>query len=93
MEAEDNFLSPFTVENKDKLYIPFSGQAGTEDIAKDVLRADDTGKEARDAFIENQLKRSTNFFEPVKHLNLKSLGRMNKRSHTTSSDNKVVQCK
>ena len=93
MEAIESFLNPFTIGNKDKLYILSSGQAATEDIAKDVLRADDVGKEARNAFIENRLKQNRDFFEPVKRMYLKTLGGMNKRLRTRSSDNKVVQYK
>lgn len=56
MEAVESFLNPFAVENQDKLYILSSGQAATEDIAINVIRADGAGKEARDSFIENRLK-------------------------------------
>jgi len=93
IEAVQSFLNPFTVDTKDKLLIISSGQAATDDIERDVLRAENVGTAARDAFIEDRLKNNKNFFEPVKRQNLKTLGRMNKKSTMKSLDNKVVQFK
>ena len=93
IEAIQSFLNPFAVDNQDKLYILSSGQAATDDIAKDVLRADDVGNGDRDNFIENRLKHNTDFFEPIKRNKLKTLGDMHKKLIIKSPNNKICQYK
>ena len=93
IEAVQSFLNPFTVDTKDKLLILSSGKAATQDVEHDVLRAEEVGAEAHDAFIEDRLKNNINFFEPIKKQNLKTLGFMNKKSTKKSGDNKIVQFK
>ena len=63
------------------------------DIATDVLRAEKEGKEAREAFIKDRLEKNDNIFEPIKRLNLKTLGNMNKQMKVTTASNKVIQYK
>ena len=93
IEAIQSFLSPFEVDSQDKLVILSSGQAATDEIAKDVLRAEEVGKNARDAFIEDRLKKAKNFFQPIKRQSLKTLGEMKKKTTIKSLGNKVVQYK
>ena len=92
IEAIRSFLNPFTVDIKDKLLILSSGQAATDDIESDVLRAEKVGTAARDEFIEERLQNNKDFFEPIKRQNLKTLGRMSKKT-IKSLDNKVLQFK
>lgn len=66
IEAIQSFLIPFTVDTKDKLLILSSGQAASDDVEHDVLKADKVGAAARDEFIEERLKNNMDFFEPVK---------------------------
>ena len=92
-EAVESFLNPFMVEDHDKLVSLSSGASATPDIATDVLRAEKAGKEAREAFIKDRLEKNDNFFEPIKRLNLKTLGNMNKQMKVTTASNKVIQYK
>ena len=93
IEAVQSFLNPFTVDTRDKLLILSSGQAASDDIEHDVLGADGIGIAARDAFIEERLKHSKDFFEPIKRRILKTLGGMNKKSKMKSQDSKLLQFK
>ena len=92
-EAVESFLNPFMVEDHDKLVSLSSGASATPDIATDVLRAEKAGKEAREAFIKDRLEKNDNFFEPIKRLNLKTHGNMNKQMKVTTASNKVIQYK
>jgi len=91
-EAVESFLNPFSVDNKDQLLILSSGAAASEDVQKDVLRSEQTGRDAKDAFIAARLKTGKDFFEPIKRPSLKTLGDMSKTKITTTK-NKVVQYK
>ena len=79
LDAVQSFINPFTVD--------------TDEIENDVLRAEEIGRAARDAFIEDRLKNNRDFFEPIKRQNLKTLGGMNKKCAKKSTDNKVLQFK
>ena len=57
---------------KDKLLILSSDEVATVYIQHDVLRADYIGRTARDAFIEDRLMDSREFFEFIKTKNLKT---------------------
>ena len=92
-ETVEIFINPFMVEDHDKLISVSSGAAATADIASDVLRAEAAGKEAKETFIRDRLEKNDNFFEPIKRLNLKTLGDMNKKLKVTTANNKVVQYK
>ena len=93
LDAVQSFINPFTVDTKDKLLILSSGQAATDEIENDVLRAEEIGRAAHDAFIEDRLKNNRDFFEPIKRQNLKTLGGMNKKCAKKSTDHKVLQFK
>ena len=95
-KAEDAvkcFINPFDLGTKDKLMILSSGSAASEDVTRDVLRADKAGKEARDVFVTKQLESGKDFFQPVKRLKLNTLEDMNKKVKVTTSKNKIVQYK
>ena len=93
MSAVRSFLSPFSEECRDRLVILSSGATASPSIEADVLRAEKAGAEAKEAFIETRLKQNKGFFEPIKRLNLKTLGDMDKSSKVTTSKNKVLQFK
>ena len=92
-EAVESFINPFIVDDQDKLISLSSGAAATELIATDVLGAEKSGKEAQKAFIKDRLEKNEYFFEPVKRMNLRTLGDMNKNMKVTTANNKVVQYK
>uniref|UniRef100_UPI00358E53D5 uncharacterized protein n=3 Tax=Myxine glutinosa TaxID=7769 RepID=UPI00358E53D5 len=92
-EAIESFLNPFDVETKDKLLILSSGAAASDDVVKDVLAAENLGRRAKEAFIIERLQTDSKFFEPVKRMNLRTLGSMNKVSIISSGKQKVIQYK
>ena len=90
-EAVESFMNPFEVESETQLMIPSSGATASEEVQKDVLRAEQAGKDANEAFITTRVEAGRDFFEPVKCFNLKTLADMNKKSKVTTTKNKVVQ--
>ena len=62
--AVRSFLNPFSSDCKGKMLILSSGAAG---------------KEAKNNFTTERIETSTNFFEPITRLKLKTLGDMSKR--------------
>jgi len=89
-EAVESFMNPFEVERKDHLLIISSGATASDEVQKDVLRAEQAGRDAQEAFITARLEAGQDFFEPVKRLNLKTLADMNKQTKVTTTKNKVV---
>ena len=90
-DAVRSFLNPFSSDCKENLLILSSGAAASVEVQRDVLRAEAAGKEAKNNFITERLETSTNFFEPIKRLKLKTLGDMSKRGKVTAIQNKLVQ--
>ena len=88
-EAVESFINPFMIDDKDKLVSLSSGATATKPIEMEVLRAEKAGKDAKDIFIKDRLEKNINFFDPVKRLNLKTLGDMEKKSTVTTTKNKV----
>ena len=72
-EAINSFMDPFNIGSNDELIVLSSGAAASEDIAADVLSAEEKGVTARDHFIESRLRKGQNFFDPITRMNLKSL--------------------
>ena len=46
MEAINNFINPFTIEDKDRLYCPSSGAPVPSNVENDILMSDEIGKKA-----------------------------------------------
>ncbi len=85
------FNDPLRVPDTEKLYI--SSGAPAIDVEKDVLRAEATGKQAKENFIENRLMKKQGFFEPIKRLNLKTMDHMHKSVKLSTSQNKSIEFK
>ena len=90
-EAVESFVNPFSTESQEQLLILSSGAAASHEVQRDVLRAEEAGKDAKETFIATRLIPGCNFFEPIKRLNLKTLGDMNKKGKVTTTKSKVVQ--
>ena len=89
MNAFTNFLSPFdTSLDKDAICNVSSGAAVPEEIMKDLL----TGTKARTKFVEQRLKRYTNFFQPITKMGLKTMADTKKKVKLNSSQSKVIEC-
>ena len=70
-DAITGWLNPFTIPNKDKLYILSSGSPVSEEVADDVLRAEKAGNDAKNAFIDQRLLTTVvDFFDSIKKLKL-----------------------
>lgn len=64
-----NFTNPFSLDNKDHLYSLASGAPVSLEVELDVLHAEATGKEAKEAFIQDRFVNGSSevlFFEPIK---------------------------
>jgi len=78
VDAFENFLNPFSVKKKDKLYCVPSAAAVPPEIEKDLLEAEKKGKEARKEFVHERLKKGEKFFEPIRKQKLKTMANMKK---------------
>ena len=56
MEAISQFTNPWKRADKEKLYCIPSGVPVSEEIEKDILRADELGKTLKKTFIQERLK-------------------------------------
>jgi len=92
-DAVCSFINPFDAEVKDNLVVLSSGATVPDDIAKDILDAEKTGKEARDKFINDRLEKNKDFYQPIKKTNLKTFKDMNMKMKVTAKENKVIQYK
>ena len=91
MDTICSFMNPFETEDHEAVFCLSSGAPASKDIAKDVLRADEYGKAAKDIFITTRLKNNDLFFQPVKRSNLKTMADMNKTVRVTTSKAKSVE--
>lgn len=91
IEAVESFLNPFELGSTDNLFILSSGAAVSAEVQRDVLRAEQAGKVAKDVFIATRLEKGCDFFEPIKRLGLKTFANMNKKSKVTTTTHKVIQ--
>ena len=92
ISAIRNFTNPFSLVDKNRLYSLASGAPVSPEVELDVLRAEETGKEAKDAFIKDCFingSSETLFFEPMKRQNLKTMEASNKTVKLTASQGKV----
>ncbi|KAK6184936.1 hypothetical protein SNE40_007284 [Patella caerulea] len=91
--AIQSFINPFTILDKTKLYCLSSGAPASLQVTTDVLKADDAGLKAKQAFIRERLETSEKFFDPIKRLNLKTMATMNKSIKLTTTQNKTIEYK
>ena len=67
MEAINNFINPFTIEDKDMLYCLSSGAPVPSNVENDILMSDEVGKKAHKQFIQDRvIDKSISFHTPVK---------------------------
>ena len=95
VSAIQSFTNPFSVPDKDHLYSIASGAPASPEVEADVLRAEDIGKEAKEAFIQDRFVNGSSesqFFDPIKRLKLKTMEASNKSVKLTASQGKVC-CK
>ena len=93
INAIQSFADPFSIDDTANLYNIASGAPAPVAVAVDVLRAEQAGKDAKDAFIRDRLEKKDKFFDPIKRLCLKTMADSNKSVKLKTSKNKVVEYK
>ena len=93
LSAFNSFMDPFNIEERTSLFSISSGAKLPLNIEEDVLKSDQKGKRMKEQFIEERLKQNSNFFDPVKKLNLKTMADTSKTTKVKTSNNKVVELK
>ena len=89
--AIENFINPFTIDNKERLYSLASGAPVPPEVEKDVLNAEAMGKAAKSHFVARLESGDPNsFFDPIKRQKLKTMESCNKKITLTSSEGKVM---
>ena len=92
ISAIRNFTNPFSSVDKDHLYSLASGAPVSPEVEVDVLRAEASGKEAKELFIRDRFvngSSETLFFEPITRQKLKTMEDSNKTIKLTASQGKV----
>ena len=72
-----NFTNPFSLCDKERLYNLASGAPVSAEVEHDVLRAEEVGKKAKEAFIRDRFQNGSRemFLEPIKkHVGIQMLG-------------------
>ncbi|GFR63838.1 hypothetical protein ElyMa_000165100 [Elysia marginata] len=97
MGAIKGFLNPFTVDDKANLFVLSSGSPAPADIANDVLNAEQKGRQERDKFIGERLKKAAetakDFFERLPQMKLKTLEKTNKSLKLATSKGNFIRFK
>ena len=94
--AVNGFLNPFEINNKTRLYIISSGAPVSQDIERDVMRAEEAGHAAKEKFVRERLlkvegEENHDFYDRLPKLKLLTMAKTNKKTKLTSSQGKLVQ--
>ena len=92
MEAINNFINPFTIEDKDTLYCLSSGAPVPSNVENDNLMSDEIGKKAHKQFVQGRLiDKTVSFHAPVKKQNLKTFANQAKTSLVQGKARKNIE--
>ena len=69
LDEFDSFFHHFSIDGDEKLYCIASGKPATPEVESAVMSAESAGKEAKDEFIEERLKKK--FFESIRRQGVK----------------------
>ena len=87
VETINNFINPFTIEDKDTLYCPSSSAPVPSNVENDILMSDEIGKKAYKQFVQDRLTDKTvSFHVPVKKQRITTI---NKRLFTSTSSERT----
>jgi hypothetical protein len=90
MQAVQNFVNFFEVENKNEFYCLFSGTLAPKEVENDLTGADKTGKLAYMGFVRKRLlERRVNFYDSTKKLKLKIFTKIAKTVKVASKSKKT----
>ena len=87
-----SFLNPFDIE-EDGLVCLLSGASVPPDISKDIETAEDRGRQAKDTFINDRLKKNEDFFAPLTKEKLKTFADIGKMVLVKTTQNKTIEYK
>ena len=92
MTAIRCFGNPFTIANKKKLYCLSSGVPCSDEVEEQVLSAEATGKNLKDAFIQERFQDKPNkyFFDKNPRNKLLTMEAGNKRVKLSTTQGKVL---
>lgn len=90
IDAFDSFMNPFRIDSDEKLYCIASGKPATPEVESAVMSAESVGKQAKDEFIEERLKKDQKFFEPIRRQRLKTFADMGKAVVVKTTNNRHV---
>ena len=91
--AIQSFLNPFDVSDHDKLYCISSGAHVPHSVEKDVMTAEELGKQAKEDFITHRLETKENFFSPVNKMKLKTFQSSTRTVKLKTAQNKIITYK
>ena len=86
-------MTPFSVTEKDHLFIISSGSKVVKEIEYNVLNAEKLGEEEHKKFVKERLMKNSNFFDPIHKLKLKTMANSSKKIKLKTSTNKEVELK
>ena len=82
MSAIEGFMNPWTVDDKERLYILSSGAPVSKEVEYDVLRADEVGRRAKEQFMQERIYKmadeTKDFFDKIPKQKLKTMSHTNK---------------
>ncbi|XP_068203606.1 uncharacterized protein [Palaemon carinicauda] len=92
IDAVESFLNPFEIDSEGLVCL-LSGASVLIDISKDIEMAEERGKQAKNAFITERLKKNDDFFAPLPKQRLKTFADIGKKALVKTSSNKTVEYK
>ena len=94
MDAIQNFIDPFSIEDKHSLYCLSSGLPTPADEKTDLLEAEKYGKKSFNEFIRERLiDKTKSFNDQINEQNLKIFASVAKSAKFTSTKKQVNQIK
>lgn len=92
VDAFNNFIDPFQVDNKEVLYCLSSGTAASKVIESDLLKVDAAGEASFSAFVNKVfVQKDVSFHDPIKKTKLQTFANMGKRTKINTSTKHVFE--
>lgn len=93
--AVKGFLNPFDMSDKSRLYVISSGRPVSQEIERDVMRAEQAGHFEKEKFVRERLQKQgepqREFYDKVPKMKLLTMEKTNKKAKLTSTQGKVIQ--
>ena len=89
-DAFDSFFHSFSIDGDEKQYCIVSGKPATPEGESAFMSAESVGKEAKDEFIEERLKKDQMFFEHICRQGIKTFADMGKTVVVKTTSNREL---